>query len=271
MAESNIYRVTPEIDVRALQVEMRNAPWRLNGLRAWRERRLFWITRGQGRIAIDARTRGFGPNMLYYIPPTRVHALIPASGCRGYVITIKDNVVTGMPDHPLRLKTESAIERGTIASHVEQIRAESTADDPAAQAACLGHLTLLSVWIARHAARDDWDDHATTSASQRLARNFLTQLEARLASGPRVDRIAAALSVSPAHLGRVCTSELGKSATRLIQERQVLEARFLLADTSLAMGRIASAVGVSAPATFTRLFRRHAGMTPRDFRASLRR
>jgi len=175
-----------------------------------------------------------------------------------------------MPDRPLRLRTESAIEQGDLAGHIERLRSETRADDPAAKAARQGYLTLLSVWIARHVARDDWADNTPPRAAQRLARDFLNRLETELPDGPRVDRIATSLSVSPTHLGRICMAELGKTASRLIQERQVLEARFLLADTDMSLGQVASAVGVSAPATFTRLFRRHAGMPPRRFRALMR-
>jgi len=249
-----------------LHALFQQAPWRLAGLRAYPEIRLYWITRGQGRISIDAVTRGFGPNMLIFTPPGSVHALSPTAGCQGFVITMSPNLLLDMPDHPLLLRSETVIEQGELSGLLERIRTESAGDDPASWKATLGYLALLSVWIARHAPRNDWDTETRPNAGIRLARRFLHQLEADISTGPSVASIAARLDVTATHLGRVCHKVFGNQATKMVQERQVLEARYLLSDTGLRISEIAKRAGVSASATFTRLFQRHTGMTPRAFR-----
>ncbi|MBL6430691.1 MAG: helix-turn-helix domain-containing protein [Alphaproteobacteria bacterium] len=79
-------------------------------------------------------------------------------------------------------------------------------------------------------------------------------------------RLCARLAVTAPHLSRVCRQARGRSASALIRDRQMLEARRLLAYTQIRVAEIAYELGYSDPAYFSRVFAAHTGLSPRAFR-----
>ena len=77
---------------------------------------------------------------------------------------------------------------------------------------------------------------------------------------------AAALGVTPTHLTRACNIASGRSASALLSDRIHYEARRLLADTKRPVKDIASELGFTSAAYFTRAFNKHTGSTPTEFR-----
>ena len=74
------------------------------------------------------------------------------------------------------------------------------------------------------------------------------------------------LAVTPTHLSRVTRAATGLSASRLIEERIIREARRNLVYTNLPISTIAYELGYDDPAYFSRVFSRATGMSPRAFR-----
>ncbi|HDR29511.1 helix-turn-helix domain-containing protein, partial [Rhodovulum sp.] len=68
------------------------------------------------------------------------------------------------------------------------------------------------------------------------------------------------------HLTRTCNQTCGRSASDLLAERKIGEARRLLADTRAPIKEIAAALGYASPAYFTRAFQSRTGTTPTAFR-----
>tara|TARA_Y100000385_G_scaffold15935_1_gene16128 strand:+ start:476 stop:679 length:204 start_codon:yes stop_codon:yes gene_type:complete len=66
----------------------------------------------------------------------------------------------------------------------------------------------------------------------------------------------------------MCQRLNGKSASRLIQERVLAEARMMLSNTDYKILEISSILGFSSAAYFTRLFSAKQGQTPKEFRRS---
>jgi len=111
--------------------------------------------------------------------------------------------------------------------------------------------------------------HATARRHQQLTR----RCESLLASGyPEpwtLESIAAELATTPFHLSRVFARMTGQSIHQyLIQQRL----RAAMDQMTLQPGRsitdIGLAAGFSTPSHFTQTFRRHFGLTPRQFRAT---
>ncbi|MBL0929291.1 MAG: helix-turn-helix domain-containing protein, partial [Alphaproteobacteria bacterium] len=77
-----------------------------------------------------------------------------------------------------------------------------------------------------------------------------------------------ALGVSTTHLTRTCRQIVGRSATQIMQERLMIEARRDLVYTALSISQIAFQLGFSDPAYFSRFFATHAGTSPKTYRMS---
>jgi transcriptional regulator GlxA family with amidase domain len=80
-------------------------------------------------------------------------------------------------------------------------------------------------------------------------------------------RVAAEFSVSPRTLTRRFAAETGQSALRYLQSQRVRRAQHLLATTQQPVAEVARRVGYGDAATFSQLFRRTVGLSPRDYRA----
>ena len=108
-------------------------------------------------------------------------------------------------------------------------------------------------------------DSAPTAAVH-LVQRFRELLAAHFRTQQLVADYAARLCVSPNHLTKVVKAATGKSPTKWIAEAVVLEAKVLLHQSALSVGEVAGEVGLADASYFSRLFKKHAGLTPLAFR-----
>ncbi len=72
--------------------------------------------------------------------------------------------------------------------------------------------------------------------------------------------------MNEARLNRLCLRLGGKTAFDMAQHRLILEARRRLIYVPASVASIAYELGFQDPAYFSRVFKRHTGMTPKQFR-----
>ncbi|MEM6561614.1 MAG: helix-turn-helix transcriptional regulator, partial [Planctomycetota bacterium] len=80
--------------------------------------------------------------------------------------------------------------------------------------------------------------------------------------------VAAAASISVAHLRRIFIDRLGHTPRTHFDRRRLDFAKRLLTDNDAQIKRVAYLVGFDVPAHFTRWFKRHTGQAPRSFRTA---
>lgn len=83
--------------------------------------------------------------------------------------------------------------------------------------------------------------------------------------------VAQHVGVSPGHMSALFTRALGRSFTHFLAACRLEEAQRLLADPSLSIKEIAHRVGLENPFYFSRLFRKHTGHSPQQYRQRLTR
>ncbi len=74
------------------------------------------------------------------------------------------------------------------------------------------------------------------------------------------------LSITTNYLNRITKEILGSSAKKYILNKIIQEAKNLLIYTSLSVTQISDELKFDAPSYFIRLFRKHVGITPKQFR-----
>jgi AraC-like DNA-binding protein len=93
-------------------------------------------------------------------------------------------------------------------------------------------------------------------------------LDEEYAAAWRVDDLAAACSVSRAHLTALFTAEVGQPPYTYLLERRVERAAELLRTTTATVSQVAAEVGFSSHAQLGRSFRRVLGVSPQQWRRS---
>lgn len=74
------------------------------------------------------------------------------------------------------------------------------------------------------------------------------------------------LNITPNHLNKIIKTETGETASEIINQICILEAKVLLTQTSLDIGEIAIALGFDDLSYFSRFFKKNTGIAPREYR-----
>lgn len=242
------------------------AKWRTESMRAHSAPRLLVFTKGQGRLTIAGKTRGFGPNNVIYIPQNTLYGVEMGPTAFGHVVTIPPAMKADWPNEVthLRLRDVGAIK--DLQTYLDQLERELKSPAPGAERAALYRLGLLSIFVSRQLEMID-DTPADETAADRLVAAYTDLIARDFKQHLGVADYAAQLGVTPTHLTRCCNRTCGKSALRLLNERVMFEARILLRNTRQPVSSIADSLGFTSAAYFTRAFQATAGMTPTAFRA----
>ena len=251
--------------------------WELAPHRHGRLHQLLLVQRGGGTawlgdatIELGALRPGSGPAArLVNVPAGEVHAFRFRPGTRGWVVMLADELIDGLlarsGDEHRVLGGACAVPAGpAVDALMQQLQHEFDARAAARALILRGLAATLLGQVAR--AIDAARPAPARGPDHALLRRFEALLEARFAEHWPVSAYANALAVTPTHLSRITRGATGLSASRLIDERLVREARRHLAYTQAPIKAVADTLGFADPAYFTRVFRRAAGVSPRDYR-----
>lgn len=241
--------------------------WRVEAMRSYSTPLVLWFTRGQGRITAGGVTRGYGAHNLIFLPAGTMHSFELGHHVHGTALFLPQNTDLTLPEKIVHLRIRDVIPQGEVAVQLENIQKELEDAKPGRTRAIRHHLGLLSVWLERQIKSEEAEDQDNRSkASVRLARAFSDKVEASFRSGKTLNDYAAELGVTTTHLSRVCRQTCGRSASELLHDRQLFEARRMLAETRLPVQDIAEALGFGSAAYFSRAFQARTGKTPTAFR-----
>jgi AraC-like DNA-binding protein len=131
------------------------------------------------------------------------------------------------------------------------------------------YLTVLLTYLSR--LYTEQFPGGELSADQRLLRTYRASIEENYRELHEVGAYAERLHISAGHLSEVVKAQSGKSAIKHVHERLVLEAKRLLFYTPQSLKEMAYDLGFAEPSYFNRFFKRETGVTPADYRASIRK
>jgi len=96
----------------------------------------------------------------------------------------------------------------------------------------------------------------------------LDYLCSHLSSAVSLDEVARDCGLSKSRLSHLFGDQVGATPMEYLESRRMELARQLLSDTSFSVSEIADMTGFDSPYYFTRRFTRHAGSSPRKYRAA---
>ena len=101
---------------------------------------------------------------------------------------------------------------------------------------------------------------------EKLFFDFLRLVPVHFAEHHDIAFYASRLCISPRYLSQIVRDISGRTVIDYINQMLLLEASYLLLQTSLPIGEIAERLHFSETASFTRFFTRMKGTSPREYR-----
>jgi AraC family transcriptional regulator, transcriptional activator of pobA len=241
--------------------------WRVEAMRSLSEACFLWFTKGQGRITLAGVTRGYTAHNGIFIPPGVMHGFEVNPQVFGTAVFFGNSCRIALPSQPLHLRIREVHAQQELNVTLDAIQRELDATTPAHVRAAEHHLGLLGVWLERQSVKAQIEA-PRPDAARRLVTRYTALMEQEFRSGAGVGELAAKLAVTPTHLTRCCQQTCGRSAIELLQDRRIFEARRMLSETQMPIGRIGAELGFTSAAYFTRAFQHRTGSSPSAFRRS---
>ncbi|MFO0505864.1 MAG: helix-turn-helix domain-containing protein, partial [Chryseotalea sp.] len=146
--------------------------------------------------------------------------------------------------------------------------AYDNAIDPNHRLAAIRFLEVLYQLKEFTAASQQWSQGFSTP--QQIVYQKLLQLINNYYIEKRtVEAYAELMNISAKHLSQTIKQTTGKNALSFINDRLVAEAKTLIQFTSLDISEIAYQLNFSDPANFGKFFKKHAQLTPLEFRKTI--
>jgi AraC family transcriptional activator of pobA len=125
----------------------------------------------------------------------------------------------------------------------------------------------LQVALAKLLRNKQHHESSAVVGSDSTYRKFRQMLQnTHPVSNLKVNKVASALGVSPQNLNAILKKASGKSASELITEQVLLEAKRYLLHTDQTVSEIAFALNFTDPSHFVKYFKKSTGETPQTFR-----
>ena len=134
-----------------------------------------------------------------------------------------------------------------------------------------GLLTLFYLAAERSGARSSPETPALELARPDMMRQVKFYLTQNYATPVTLEQLAARFEISSANLSRLFRHEFGVGFSRCLTTLRLESAVALLNSTNLTVSEVAQRCGFSTSGYFIRVFRKHFGATPKNYRRRERR
>lgn len=236
---------------------------------------LLFFTHGSGKHEVDFDRYEVVPGSIFALQPGQLHHWDLSRDVDGYVVIYAQelyNLYFGqkqITDFPFYQSAKSKPEIVLGASEIqallpffELLRSESTQNKIWSGQKMLNLLDCIHIEMTRHYAVGIHETHPYNTHVKKFEQ--LLELYFRREKLPSF--YADKLHITLKHLNRICNEMLQKTATEVIAERLILEAKRMLTDPNLSVNAVADTLGFDDYSYFSRFFKKQAGMSPSDFR-----
>jgi AraC family transcriptional regulator, transcriptional activator of pobA len=234
---------------------------------------LVYLSAGRGYHSIDNRRYEVRPPVLFFIRQDQVHHwdLEEAAEPEGWVLILKKVFFDQSLDGELKDLLEKVSQSSCVylqeAAVIDQLLAlivqENAREEGGSFLFVEGLLKSLFVKVSE--AVRPVADHR--KQRKELYRAFTELLLHERPLRNNVAYYAALLNTTPQNLNAVSRKAAGRSATEVLADYMIDEAKRLLAYTDNTVAEVSFALSFKDPSHFVKYFKRHTSFTPKGFRA----
>jgi len=241
---------------------------------------LFFFTGGKGEHEIDFMHYPVEKNSVHFVSPGQIHKLL-LKKTEGYVLCFtedfislseKESFIQKFPFYDSANRPVTDLDKTTGAELMLLIAAIAKEFDRGSDSAeilrAYLNILLLKIRAFFYASQPHTTPLPGKSAKVTLFKNAINK---DYLLHKAVADYSSDLSISPNHLNALCKMHEGKTATQLLQERLLLEAKRLLYATDLNVKEIAFQLKFEDVAYFNRFFKKQAKMAPVQYRRQLQK
>ncbi|MFV5698606.1 AraC family transcriptional regulator [Flavobacterium sp. ZT3R17] len=239
---------------------------------------LVFFTKGSGIHEIDFDVFTIQPGSMFFLQPGQMHHWDLSDDVEGFVIFYSQemyNLYFGQKtigDYPFYSSVDNkpemvfdTSESQAILPYFESLILETRANQLLKQDKIINLLDIIHIEITRKYSQTYF--HEAHSYNVKI-KSFEVLLEKNFKAEKTASFYASQLHITLKHLNRICNEILKKTTTEVITDRIILEAKRMLMDKKFTVNEIATELGYDDYSYFTRLFKKHTGITPSAFRVS---
>ena len=237
------------------------------------------FTEGSGTHEIDFNTFKVEPGSVFFLKPGQTHFWQFDTTPKGYIffhtkdffeIHFSSSKIEQFPffytqnsSPTLNLDPEELL---VTAERFKEINNEYFHDLAYKKQKISNLLNAVYIDLARHYTDDATNIDVSTFTYIETLRNLENLIEQHYLTAKNAQFYADKLHITGKHLNRIVQATLGKTTTRLITERVILESKRLIIHTNNTLTNISELLGFNDYTYFSKVFKTHTATTPVEFR-----
>jgi len=231
---------------------------------------IIYLSKGSGFHYIDSQCYEVVPDSIFFVRKEQIHYWELTSEPEGYVVIIKKKLIDQCIDKEIKSLlyqlSKTAIlqlkQSGSINKLFEILINESAMEGGSSNALIEGLLKALLAKILYEGEHPYTNSRTVEKGPYHNFRELLSQ-EKTLKNS--VAYYAERLNTSPQNLNLACKKEISTSASNVIAEFIINEAKRLLIYTDNTVAEVAFILSFNDPSHFIKYFKRFTGITPQNY------
>ena len=240
---------------------------------------LVLFTHGSGIHEIDFDRYEINRGSLFMLQPGQIHSWKLSDDIDGYIVFYSQEIYNlhfgnnkiedysfyqSVKSNPELIYNEEELQEIEVYFHL--MKKESELVKSKQKEAILNLLDLINIQISRKYLPEN--NHKTPIYNHKI-NQFEKLIDIYFKSEKSPSFYASKMSITLKHLNRICKTILNKTATELITERVILEAKRLLINQKKSISQIADELNYENYSYFAKLFKKETGNSPSEFRRNL--